>query len=95
MPVRLWLSDLPRKSQERFLSRAYFRGSKFALKALRLLAVVIFVSSFDSYPWVCVVMVSSTEDMVGGETVLRRGDGNYIGVCNLSLLTIPLVKHLH
>lgn len=29
----------------------------------------------DSYPWVCVVMLSDPTGMVGGETALRKGDG--------------------
>lgn len=35
---------------------------------------------YDSYPWVCVAMVSDTTDMVGGETVIQRGDGRFVGV---------------
>lgn len=30
----------------------------------------------DSYPWVCVVMLSDPTGMVGGETALRKGDGS-------------------
>lgn len=30
----------------------------------------------DSYPFVCVLMMSDTTGMVGGETALRTGDGN-------------------
>lgn len=29
----------------------------------------------DSYPFVCVLMMSDTTDMVGGETALRTGTG--------------------
>lgn len=29
----------------------------------------------DSYPFVCVTMLSDCTDMVGGETALRKGDG--------------------
>lgn len=35
---------------------------------------------YDSYPWVCVGMISDTADMVGGETVIQRGDGRFVGV---------------
>lgn len=35
---------------------------------------------YDSYPWVCVAMISDTTDMVGGETVIQRGDGRFVGV---------------
>jgi hypothetical protein len=34
----------------------------------------------DSYPFVCVLMLSDCTDMVGGETALRTGDGNIIKV---------------
>lgn len=30
----------------------------------------------DSYPFVCVLMLSDTSDMIGGETHLRKGNGN-------------------
>ncbi|KAF1983144.1 hypothetical protein K402DRAFT_339024 [Aulographum hederae CBS 113979] len=31
---------------------------------------------YDSYPYVCVLMLSHTEGMVGGETYIKRGDGS-------------------
>jgi hypothetical protein len=34
----------------------------------------------DSYPFVCVLMMSDCTDMVGGETALRTADGNVIRV---------------
>jgi hypothetical protein len=34
----------------------------------------------DSYPWVCVVMLSDPTGMKGGETALRRGDGSLLKV---------------
>ncbi len=34
----------------------------------------------DSYPFVCVLMLSDCTDMVGGETALRTGDGSIIKV---------------
>lgn len=34
----------------------------------------------DSYPFVCVLMLSDCTDMVGGETALRTGAGNVIKV---------------
>lgn len=34
----------------------------------------------DSYPFVCVLMLSDCTDMVGGETALRTADGNVIKV---------------
>jgi len=34
----------------------------------------------DSYPWVCVVMLSDPTNMCGGETGLRKGDGTLLKV---------------
>jgi hypothetical protein len=34
----------------------------------------------DSYPWVCVVMLSDPTNMTGGETGLRKGDGSTMKV---------------
>ncbi|KAF3481656.1 uncharacterized protein GIQ15_04415 [Arthroderma uncinatum] len=34
----------------------------------------------DSYPFVCVTMLSDCTEMIGGETALRRGDGNVVKV---------------
>lgn len=34
----------------------------------------------DSYPWVCVVMLSDPTNMSGGETGIRKGDGTLIKV---------------
>lgn len=34
----------------------------------------------DSYPWVCVCMLSDPTGMVGGETALRKGDGSILKV---------------
>lgn len=34
----------------------------------------------DSYPFVCVTMLSDCIDMVGGETALRKGDGEVVKV---------------
>jgi len=34
----------------------------------------------DSYPFVCVVMLSDSRAMVGGETALRKGDGQILKV---------------
>ncbi|KAJ5451291.1 hypothetical protein N7491_000473 [Penicillium cf. griseofulvum] len=30
---------------------------------------------YDSYPYVCVLMLSDTESMIGGETYIKKGDG--------------------
>ncbi|KAI5788490.1 hypothetical protein EDC01DRAFT_631418 [Geopyxis carbonaria] len=54
---------------------------------------------YDSYPWVCVAMISDTTDMVGGETVIRRGDGVIQGISqpgmgSAMMLQGGLVKHL-
>lgn len=32
----------------------------------------------DSFPFVCVTMLSDCRDMIGGETVIRTGDGSTI-----------------
>ena len=52
----------------------------------------------DSYPFVCVTMLSDCTNMIGGETALRKGTGEVVKVrgpqmvrtleisCNLSLL---------
>ena len=34
----------------------------------------------DSYPFVCVTMLSDCTDMIGGETALRKGDGEVMKV---------------
>lgn len=34
----------------------------------------------DSYPFVCVTMLSDCTNMVGGETALRKGDGSIVKV---------------
>jgi len=34
----------------------------------------------DSYPFVCVLMLSDCKDMVGGETALRTGTGDVLKV---------------
>ncbi|KAI9930905.1 hypothetical protein ASPWEDRAFT_34590 [Aspergillus wentii DTO 134E9] len=34
----------------------------------------------DSYPFVCVTMLSDCTDMIGGETALRKGDGDIVKV---------------
>lgn len=34
----------------------------------------------DSYPFVCVTMLSDCSTMIGGETALRRGDGEVVKV---------------
>lgn len=34
----------------------------------------------DSYPFVCVTMLSDCTDMVGGETALRKGNGEVVKV---------------
>jgi hypothetical protein len=34
----------------------------------------------DSYPFVCVLMMSDCKDMIGGETAIRKADGDIIKV---------------
>jgi hypothetical protein len=37
--------------------------------------------SYDSYPYVAVVMLSDTTHMIGGETYIKKGDGSAAKVC--------------
>ncbi|KAM9939025.1 hypothetical protein OXX80_001485 [Metschnikowia pulcherrima] len=53
----------------------------------------------DSYPFVCVLMLSDTSDMIGGETYLRMGDGKLARVSgpqkgSAAVLQGRLIKHL-
>lgn len=34
----------------------------------------------DSYPFVCVTMLSDCREMIGGETAIRKGDGEVMKV---------------
>jgi hypothetical protein len=43
----------------------------------------------DSYPFVCVLMMSDTTDMVGGETALRTGTGEIKKVRGPSKVSLP------
>lgn len=54
---------------------------------------------YDSYPFVCVLMLSDTSTMVGGETYLRMGDGKIAYVSgprkgNACVLQGRLIQHL-
>jgi hypothetical protein len=42
--------------------------------------VSAFAWHFDSYPFVCVTMLSDCEGMVGGETALKTGTGEIMKV---------------
>ena len=46
----------------------------------------------DSYPFVCVLMMSDTTSMVGGETALRTGSGDIKKVRGPSKVTPPLTR---
>lgn len=49
---------------------------------------------YDSYPFVCVVMMSDASKMVGGETAIRTGTGEILKVRGpqmVSLSSIPLL----
>ncbi|OBA22148.1 hypothetical protein METBIDRAFT_77619 [Metschnikowia bicuspidata var. bicuspidata NRRL YB-4993] len=53
----------------------------------------------DAYPFVCVLMLSDTTDMVGGETYLRMGDGQLARVAgpqkgHAAVLQGRLIRHL-
>lgn len=44
----------------------------------------------DSYPFVCVTMLSDCTNMIGGETALRTGDGEMVRVRGpQKVITIP------
>ena len=48
----------------------------------------------DSYPFVCVTMLSDCTNMVGGETALRTADGNVMKVRGPEMVrTIDLFRH--
>lgn len=44
----------------------------------------------DSYPFVCVTMLSDCTDMVGGETALRTGDGDIMKVRGPQMESVSL-----
>lgn len=53
----------------------------------------------DSYPFVCVLMLSDTSEMIGGETYLRMGDGKMARapgpqLGNATVLQGRLIQHL-
>jgi hypothetical protein len=43
----------------------------------------------DSYPFVCVTMLSDCTDMVGGETALRKGNGGVVKVRGPQMVSKP------
>ncbi|KAM9887969.1 hypothetical protein OXX69_013186, partial [Metschnikowia pulcherrima] len=46
----------------------------------------------DSYPFVCVLMLSDTSDMIGGETYLRMGDGKLARVSGPKKVSSPFCR---
>ena len=48
----------------------------------------------DSYPFVCVTMLSDCTDMVGGETALRTADGSIMKVRGPDMVRIS-ARHIH
>jgi hypothetical protein len=42
----------------------------------------------DSYPFVCVTMLSDCTDMIGGETALRKGNGGVVKVRGPQMVSI-------
>lgn len=46
----------------------------------------------DSYPFVCVLMLSDCANMVGGETALRTGNGDILKVRGPQMVRQPPVK---
>ena len=45
---------------------------------------------YDSFPFVCVVMLSDCEGMVGGETALRMPSGEILKVRGPAMVRVPL-----
>lgn len=43
----------------------------------------------DSYPFVCVTMLSDCREMVGGETALRKGNGDIVKVRGPQMVSSP------
>lgn len=43
----------------------------------------------DSYPFVCVLMLSDCTDMIGGETALRKGNGEIMKVRGPQMVRHP------
>lgn len=53
---------------------------------------------YDSYPFVCVLMLSDVSSMIGGETALQCGDGRIAkargpGVGNCVVMQGSVIKH--
>lgn len=46
----------------------------------------------DSYPFVCVLMLSDCTNMVGGETALYTGNGDILKVRGPQMVTLPPTK---
>lgn len=44
----------------------------------------------DSYPFVCVTMLSDCSNMAGGETALRKGDGGIVKVRGPQMVSYSL-----
>lgn len=47
----------------------------------------------DSYPFVCVTMLSDCTDMIGGETALKTGDGDIMKVRGPQMVSVFLSLH--
>ena len=46
----------------------------------------------DSYPFVCVTMLSDCSQMVGGETALKKGNGDILKVRGPEMVYVALSK---
>lgn len=49
---------------------------------------------FDSYPFVCVLMLSDASEMLGGETAIRTGGGEIIKVRGPQIVRLPILHLL-
>lgn len=49
---------------------------------------------YDSYPFVCVVMMSDASEMMGGETALKSGTGEILKVRGPQMVSIHIAMAL-
>lgn len=47
---------------------------------------------YDSFPFVCVTMLSDCTDMKGGETAILKGDGEIIKVRGPTMVSLPIAS---
>lgn len=52
-----------------------YLGSKSPTRLIVVERDELTSKSYDSYPYVCVLMLSETDGMIGGETYIKKGNG--------------------